>query len=110
MMLENFETTDFNLYPWTNTATFPWIIDSTGAYDGSACATSFDINDDEASSIEITMNVAANDSIVFFKKLDSEHEAQHQIMECLGQVLWQAQRDASALDTNTYLESLRKLL
>jgi len=44
------------------------------------------------------------------KKLDSEHEAQHQIMECLGQVLWQAQRDASALDTNTYLESLRKLL
>jgi len=72
MMLENFETTDFNLYPWTNTATFPWIIDSTGAYDGSACATSFDINDDEASSIEITMNVAANDSIVFFKKLDSE--------------------------------------
>ena len=44
------------------------------------------------------------------KKLDSEHEAQHQIMECLGQVLWNAQRDASALDANTYLESLRRLL
>jgi hypothetical protein len=44
------------------------------------------------------------------RKLDSEHEAQHQIMECLGQVLWQAQRDASALDIKNYLEYLQKLL
>ena len=44
------------------------------------------------------------------KKLDSEHEAHHQIMECLGQALWQAQRDGSPIDTNAYLESLQKLI
>lgn len=44
------------------------------------------------------------------QKFDSEHEAQHQMMECLGQALWQAQRNGGALDANGYLESLRKLL
>ncbi len=44
------------------------------------------------------------------QKFDSEHEAQHQMMECLGQVLWQAQRNRSPLDTDHYLESLRKLI
>ncbi len=44
------------------------------------------------------------------QKFDSEHEAQHLIMECLGQALWQAQRNGGALDADGYLESLRKLI
>ena len=43
-------------------------------------------------------------------KLDSEHEAQHRMMECLGQVLWQAQRDGTPPDMQAYIESIKQLL
>jgi hypothetical protein len=43
-------------------------------------------------------------------KLDSEHEAQHKIMECLGQVLWNAQRDGTPPDMVAYVEAIKKLL
>lgn len=49
-------------------------------------------------------------AITLSQKMDSEHEAQHRIMECLGQALWQAQRDGTPLDANAYLESLKKLI
>jgi len=44
------------------------------------------------------------------RKLDSEHEAHHQIMECLGHALWESQRNGQALDAIAYIESIRKLL
>jgi hypothetical protein len=44
------------------------------------------------------------------QKLGSEHEAQHRIMECLGQVMWEAQREGKPLDPESYLESLKKLV
>lgn len=44
------------------------------------------------------------------RKFDSEHDAQHQIMECLGRALWESQRNGQALDANAYLESIRQLL
>lgn len=43
-------------------------------------------------------------------KLDSEHEAQHRIMECLGEVLWNAQRDGTPPDMNAYVQSIQRLL
>ena len=44
------------------------------------------------------------------RKLDSEHEAQHQIMECLGQVLWQAQNQSKPINVTDYIELLKKLI
>jgi hypothetical protein len=44
------------------------------------------------------------------KKLGSEHEAQHLMMECLGQVMWEAQREGKALNPENYLEALNKLI
>lgn len=38
-----------------------------------------------------------------------QHEAEHAMMECLGQVLWQAQREGGLADENAYLECLKKL-
>ena len=38
----------------------------------------------------------------------SEHEAAHQIMECLGEVLWRAQRSGQPPDGEAYLECLRR--
>jgi hypothetical protein len=43
------------------------------------------------------------------KKLGSEHEAQHAMMECLGQVMWESQREGQALSPEKYLEALKKL-
>lgn len=37
------------------------------------------------------------------------HEAEHAMMECLGQSLWQAQRDNRPPDEAAYLECLKKL-
>jgi hypothetical protein len=43
------------------------------------------------------------------QKLGSEHEAQHAMMECLGQVMWEAQREGQALSPEKYLEALQRL-
>jgi hypothetical protein len=37
-----------------------------------------------------------------------EHDAHHQIMECLGEMLWTSQRNSTAPDTATYVECVRK--
>lgn len=37
-----------------------------------------------------------------------EHEAHHEIMECLGQVIWQAQRNRGPLDQQLYIELLKQ--
>ena len=39
----------------------------------------------------------------------SAHEAQHQAMECLGRVLWEAQTQGRAPDEASYLKCLRSL-
>jgi hypothetical protein len=44
------------------------------------------------------------------QKMGSEHEAQHLMMECLGQVMWEAQREGGQLSPEKYLEALKKLV
>ncbi|CAH1385719.1 DUF1841 family protein [Candidatus Nitrotoga sp. M5] len=38
----------------------------------------------------------------------SEHNAQHRMMECLGEMIWQAQRNGTAPDANVYLNCLEE--
>jgi len=38
-----------------------------------------------------------------------QHQAEHAMIECLGQALWHAQRSNQAPDENAYLDCLRKL-
>lgn len=38
----------------------------------------------------------------------SEHHAQHRMMECLGEMLWQAQRSGTAPDAAIYLACLQQ--
>jgi len=42
-------------------------------------------------------------------RLQDPHETEHQIMECLGQSLWEAQRNNSAPDESQYLLCIQKL-
>ncbi|PCJ87210.1 MAG: hypothetical protein COA54_06835 [Thiotrichaceae bacterium] len=37
------------------------------------------------------------------------HDAEHQMMECLGEALWQAQRDQTVPDEAKYLDCLEKI-
>ncbi|MGH8683969.1 MAG: DUF1841 family protein [Nitrosospira sp.] len=40
------------------------------------------------------------------KETGDEHAATHQVMECLAEMIWQAQRNRSALDATVYFECL----
>jgi hypothetical protein len=37
-----------------------------------------------------------------------EHDAVHEIMECLGQVIWEAQRLGRSPDNDTYLDLIER--
>ncbi len=39
-------------------------------------------------------------------KFESEHDAQHRMMECLGEMIWQAQRNGTQPDAAIYLNCL----
>jgi Domain of unknown function (DUF1841) len=41
-------------------------------------------------------------------RLGSSHEAQHAIMECLGQILWESQRNGTPPDTDAYLAAVER--
>ncbi|MEL6198726.1 MAG: DUF1841 family protein [Pseudomonadota bacterium] len=43
-------------------------------------------------------------------KMGGPHEAEHAMLECLGEALWRAQRDNTLPDELAYLESLNRLL
>jgi len=42
-------------------------------------------------------------------KAKGQHEAEHAMMECLGQALWTAQRNNQPPDESDYLDCLKKL-
>ena len=42
-------------------------------------------------------------------KYPSAHDLEHSMMECLGETLWQAQRDNTLPDESQYLEQVRRL-
>ena len=37
------------------------------------------------------------------------HEAEHALLECLGEALWRAQRDGGGIDAASYLECVRRV-
>lgn len=41
-------------------------------------------------------------------RLDSLHEAHHQAMECLGEMIWASQRNGTPPDGQAYLECVRR--
>ena len=49
---------------------------------------------------------AANETLA--RRLGSSHEAAHQIMDCLGETIWRAQRDGSEPDGAAYLDCIRR--
>lgn len=44
------------------------------------------------------------------KKAGDGHAAEHQLMECLGRMLWEAQRENRAPDEQAYLQCIQRLV
>jgi uncharacterized protein with von Willebrand factor type A (vWA) domain len=44
------------------------------------------------------------------QRLGDDHEADHQLMECLGRMLWEAQSENRMPDEQAYLECIRRLV
>jgi len=72
LIVEDFETGDFSQYEWEFSGNQPWTVSSTGAYEGTYSAKSGTIADDQSSEMKLTMEVANNDFISFYRKVSSE--------------------------------------
>jgi len=72
IIVEDFETGNFNEFDWTFAGNAPWTIVNSGAYEGTYAAKSGSIGDNQATEMKVTMDVAANDSISFYRKVSSE--------------------------------------
>ncbi len=44
------------------------------------------------------------------QRYGDSHAAEHQMMECLGETLWEAQRNGAEPDAAAYLQRLRRLM
>jgi hypothetical protein len=42
------------------------------------------------------------------RQLDSMHDARHEVMECLAEAIWNAQRHGAAFDNAAYLECIAR--
>ena len=49
-----------------------------------------------------------NAFIALAQRLDSEHEAHHQMMECLGEMIWTSQRNGLPPDGIAYIECVKR--
>ncbi len=72
LVVEDFETGDFSSFDWTFSGSQPWTVSSTGAYEGTYTAKSGTINDNQSTEMKLTMEVANNDFISFYRKVSSE--------------------------------------
>ncbi len=72
LVVEDFETGNFTKFPWTFSGNANWTIANTGQYEGLYCAKSGVINHSQQSDLQVTLQVAMNDDISFYRKVSSE--------------------------------------
>lgn len=62
-----------------------------------------------AEQISIDQPAGIRDAFLLLaRRLDSEHEAHHQIIECLGQMMWESQRSGTPPDGIGYVECIKR--
>ncbi len=72
LKVEDWETGDFNKYPWTSSGNVPWSITSVDPIEGVYAAKSGAIGNSQNSQLILTYNAPNNDSIKFYCKVSSE--------------------------------------
>ena len=69
---DDFESGNFNRFPWEMSGNGDWVIDPTDVYEGSYSASSGNISDSQSSSMSLTLDVLAAGEIKFWYKVSSE--------------------------------------
>jgi len=72
LIVEDFETGDFSSYEWEFAGNANWTVTNVSPQQGTYCAKSGDINDNQSSTLMVTMEVVTDDVISFYKKVSSE--------------------------------------
>lgn len=72
LILEDFETGNFNAFPWTVGGTLPWSVVNTGSHAGTYTAKSGAITHSQSSTMETTRILTASGSLSFWYKVSSE--------------------------------------
>ena len=70
--MEDFESGDWNNYPWQITNLNPWQIDSTATHGGAFCARSAPIGNNQRSTMTLELETLTDDSVVFYYYVSSE--------------------------------------
>lgn len=71
-IIEDWETGDFTKFDWQNEGTSPWEIVTTDPFEGTYCAASGSIGDNQSTEFEIEYEVMGSNTIKFFKKVSTE--------------------------------------
>lgn len=77
LILEDFETGDFTAFPYTHGGNQPWSVVATGAYEGTYCAKSGAISNQQSTQLILDYEVTTSDSISFYRKVSSESGYDH---------------------------------
>ncbi len=73
-ILEGFENGDFSGYEWDLSGNTNWSITNSNTYDGQYSARSGNINSNQSTTLEVTMNVLMDGEITFYKKVSCEND------------------------------------
>jgi len=72
LIVEDWETGNFNKFAWVPTGDKPWTIDNTVMFEGQYSARSGAITDNQTTGFMINYNVMYDDSISFYRKVSSQ--------------------------------------
>ncbi|MFO7614752.1 MAG: C25 family cysteine peptidase [Bacteroidales bacterium] len=74
LLVEDFETGDFEAFNWYHGGNQPWQITTSNVYEGTYSARSGAIGNNQITVLLIDMDVAMNDSISFYRKVSCEDD------------------------------------
>ncbi len=72
LQIEDFETGDLNAYPWQKSGDADWFVQESEFHEGAYAAQAGGINDNQISTLEITVDVLEDSNISFYQKVSSE--------------------------------------
>ncbi len=110
LICEDWETGDFSRFNWEHSGGADWEITSSNVFEGNYSACSGAIGGNDSTVLSITLNVLADDSISFYRKVSSESNYdklafyidEHKIDEYSGQVSYERMAFPVAYGTHTF--------
>lgn len=72
LTIEDFESGNFLVWPWSFSGNAPWTISTVTPYEGTYSARSGDINDNQTSSMTLVVTSQSPGNVTFFRRIESE--------------------------------------